>query len=87
MVHILESWEEFEDYARNLKNGAYQIRKTADGEEIRVAAGRYGFIKEFKVKEDGEFEDKELHNRILNFCKYQGFKKVIKEIPTEQFFV
>ena len=86
MVSILESWEEFEDYARNLKNGAYQIRKTPDGEEIRVAAGRYGFIKEFQVK-DGKMEDEQLYKHILSFCKYQGFKKVVREIPSEQFFV
>ena len=86
MVHILECWEEFEDYAKNCRVGGYQVRDTPDGVEVRVQAGRFGYIREFQ-KTSGELEDKELYERILKFCRTYGFKKVVGEIPTEQFFV
>ena len=87
MVHILESWEEFEDYAKNCKIGAYQIRDTPDGVEVRVYAGRFGYIREFQRKSDEKLEDEDVYKRILKFCDTYGFKKVVGEIPSEQFFV
>ena len=79
MVNLVEEWEVLEEYAGD-KQGFYQV--LADGEvvEIRVAIGRLGFKKEFENKGDS------LLNRILAFCKSQGYIKVSENVRDEFFF-
>lgn len=80
LVHLVENWENIEDYAQWCRYGAYQARKTAEGIEIRVIVGKFAYTNTFKN------EDDELLKRILQFCKKEDFIKVLASIPEDLFF-
>ena len=80
LVSLVESWEDLEEYANWCRHGAYQLRETVDGVEIRVVVGRYGYLKNFKDLQDPALK------RILGFCRTEGFVKVLGSVPDELFF-
>lgn len=80
MVSLVEAWEDIEEYAKFCRYGAYQTRETLDGVEIRVVVGKFGYVKIFRDSQDQNLK------RILNFCKAEGFIKVLGNVPDELFF-
>ncbi|MEM2888918.1 MAG: hypothetical protein QXR42_05500 [Candidatus Bathyarchaeia archaeon] len=80
MVSLVESWESLEEYAKWCRTGAYQLRETVDGIELRVIVGKYGFIKCFRDTGDPLF------SHILEFLKTEGYIKVSGNVPDELFF-
>jgi len=80
MVDLVEVWEEFEDAADRCHYGAYQVSDVGDNVEVRVMAGRFGFIGTFPSRENEQFKV------IMSYCKSAGFIKIRGSIPTEFFF-
>ena len=56
------------------------MRETVEGIEVRVFTGRFGFVKCFRETQDPLF------NHILEFCKTEGFIKVLGNVPDDIFF-
>ena len=80
MVNIIEEWEDFAKYAHD-KVGFYQILGVDKNIEVRVLAGRAGFIKEFKDAGDP------LLTAILEFCENErNYLRVGQAIRDELFF-
>ena len=80
MVNIIEEWEDFAKYAHD-KVGFYQILGADKNIEVRVAAGKAGFIKEFENAIDP------LLTKILEFCeKERSFLRVGETVRDEVFF-
>ena len=80
MVNIIEEWEVFARYAK-YKVGFYQILGVDKNIEVRVAAGKAGFIKEFESATDP------LLMQILDFCqKEKSFLRVGETVRDEVFF-
>jgi len=80
LVNLVESWEDLEEYAKWCRTGAYQMRETVEGIELRVFTGRFGFVKCFRETQDPLF------SHILEFCKTEGFIKVLGNVPDDLFF-
>lgn len=80
MVNIVEDWESLEEYAQCCRFGAYQLKDSVDGIEIRVKVGRLGFVKTFKDAEDPLF------SRIISFCNIRCFFKIQGRVNDELFF-
>jgi hypothetical protein len=79
-VNIIDEWEAFARYAHD-KVGFYQILGADQNIEVRVLAGRAGFIKEFKDARDP------LLTAILEFCeKERSFLRVGETVRDEVFF-
>jgi len=76
----VEKWEDLEDYAERCRYGVYQVNEVLDGTEIRVVAGRFGYIGRFNDDKD------QLQKHILRFCQAMNFIKVSNTIPDELFF-
>ena len=80
MVNIIDEWEDFAKYAHD-KVGFYQILGADKNIEVRVLAGKAGFIKEFKDARDP------LLAIILEFCeKERSFLRVGETVRDEVFF-
>ena len=80
MVNIIEDWEDFAGYAK-YKVGFYQIIGIEKNIEVRVLAGKAGFIKEFESATDP------LLTQILDFCqKEKSFLRVSETVRDEVFF-
>lgn len=80
MVNVVEDWESLEDYAQWCRYGAYQTRDAVNGVEVRVIVGKFGYRKTFQSQQD------QLLKRVLEFCKAEGFIKVLGTVPDELFF-
>jgi hypothetical protein len=79
-VNIIEEWEDFAKYAHE-KVGFYQILGVDKNIEVRVAAGKAGFVKEFKDARDP------LLITILGFCENErSFVRVSQAVRDEVFF-
>jgi hypothetical protein len=79
-VNIIDEWEAFARYAHD-KVGFYQILGADQNVEVRVLAGRAGFIKEFKDARDP------LLMTILEFCEHErSFLRVGETVRDEVFF-
>jgi hypothetical protein len=79
-VNIIDEWEVFARYAHD-KVGFYQILGADKNIEVRVAAGKAGFIKEFENAIDP------LLTKILEFCeKERSFLRVGETVRDEVFF-
>jgi len=52
----VESWEDLEEYAKWCRTGAYQMRETVEGIEVRVVIGKYGYVKCFRERQYSIFE-------------------------------
>jgi hypothetical protein len=80
LVNIIEEWEDFAKYAHD-KVGFYQILGVDKNIEIRILAGKAGFIKEFKDATDA------LLASILEFCERErSYLRVGQAIRDELFF-
>jgi len=80
LVNIIDEWEDFAKYAHD-KVGFYQILGADKNVEVRVSAGKAGFIKEFENAIDP------LLTRILEFCeKERSFLRVGETVRDEVFF-
>jgi len=80
LVNVIEEWEDFEKYAHD-KVGFYQILGVDKNIEVRILAGKAGFIKEFKDARDT------LLTTILEFCENErSFLRVGQAIRDEIFF-
>jgi hypothetical protein len=84
LVNLVEDWEDIEKYTQHqsywTRIGSYQLNKTAEGAEIKVGVGKFGFVKKFKTPEDPELI------KILAFCKAEGFIKVQASVSDELFY-
>jgi hypothetical protein len=80
LTSLVESWEDIEEYTKWCRYGSYQTRGTADGVEVRVTVGRFGYVQTFREKDDPLLE------RVIRFCKAEGFIKVLGNVPDELFF-
>lgn len=80
MVNLVEDWEDIEEQTGWCRYGAYQMRETVDGIEVRVRVGQFGYRKAFQNKEDQQL------TRILDFCKHEDFIKVLGTVPDDFFF-
>ena len=84
MTHILESWEDFVEYAGFCRYGAYQVLHYEQNRvEVRVLAGKFGFTGEFELNDPIE---KENFERIMRYIRDHGYMKVACTVPEEQFF-
>jgi len=80
LVNVIDEWEVFARYAHD-KIGFYQILGADKSIEVRVAAGKAGFIKEFENAIDP------LLTKILEFCeKERSFLRVGETVRDEVFF-
>ncbi len=80
MVNIIEEWADFAKYAHD-KVSFYQILGADKNIEVRVSAGKAGFIKEFKNARDP------LLTKILEFCENErSFLRVGQAVRDELFF-
>jgi len=80
LVNIIDEWEDFAKYAHD-KVGFYQILGADKNVEVRVLAGKAGFIREFKDARDP------LLAIILEFCeKERSFLRVGETVRDEVFF-
>ena len=80
MVNVIDEWEVFARYAHD-KIGFYQILGADKNIEVRVSAGKAGFIKEFENAIDP------LLTKILEFCeKERSFLRVGETVRDEVFF-
>ena len=79
-MNIIDEWEDFAKYVHD-KVGFYQILGVDKNVEVRVLAGKAGFIKEFKDARDP------LLALILEFCeKERSFLRVGETVRDEVFF-
>lgn len=85
MVFLTHDWKNCKAYFENCRLGTYQLRETVDGHELRIRAGRLGFVKEFNLKGQGEHENEEFLQEITTFCEVQGFVEVTGSISDELF--
>jgi len=80
LVNIIDEWEDFAKYAHD-KVGFYQILGVDKNIEVRVSAGKAGFIREFESATDP------LLKKILEFCeKERSFLRVGETVRDEVFF-
>lgn len=79
VVNLVESWEVFTQYASD-KEGFYQINGVEGRLEIRVFAGRCGFIRQFENATDS------LASEILDFCRNHRYIQVTETIRGRKFF-
>jgi len=80
LVNVIDEWEVFARYAHD-KIGFYQILGETKNIEVRVSAGKAGFIKEFENAIDP------LLTKILEFCeKERSFLRVGETVRDEVFF-
>jgi len=80
LVNVIDEWEVFARYAHD-KIGFYQILGADKNIEVRVSAGKAGFIKEFKDARDP------LLTIILEFCENErSFLRVGQAVRDELFF-
>ena len=82
MVYVTEDWPAFEGYVENCRVGTFQVKDNVDGVEIRVKAGRLGYIHVFQLNDEPQ---RQQYDRIQKFCKTQGFVKVEYALNDEIF--
>lgn len=80
MVELVERFVDFVEAVEHCRLGAYQIRDCGDGVEIRIRAGRFGYIGIYDDRENTELK------AVKNFCAAKGFIKIRGHIPDEMFF-
>ncbi len=79
MVNIVEDWDEFSKYAKD-KVGFYQILGADKNIEVRITAGKAGFIREFETGDD------KLLLKIREFCQKEHFFMQVGETVREEIF-
>ncbi len=79
MVEIVERFQDFIEIADHHRMGVYQVIEDGKSVEIRIRAGRYGYIGSY------EPENPEL-KAALKYCEIKGFIKIRGIIRDEAFF-
>jgi len=79
MVELVERFQDFIEAAEHIRRGVYQVIEEPKSVEVRIRAGRYGFIGSY------EREKPELQ-AVLKFCEIKGFIKIRGIIRDEAFF-
>lgn len=79
-MNLVGDWDSIVEQTQWCRYGVYQTRDAVDGVEVRVRVGRFGYKRTFQSGEDKELR------RILEFCKREGFIKVLGTVPDEFFF-
>jgi len=87
MVRITNDWEGFKDYAEKCRLGAFQIKGTDKGLEIRVQAGRLGYIGIFPEGWEKQEALKRIHDAMLEFVKHRDYIQIINTISDDFFFI
>jgi len=85
MVFLTFDWGKFKLYAENCRVGTFQTLQTVEGVELRILTGRFGYRREFKMKDNGLYEHQELLDEITRFCELHEFIPVEGSVPDEQF--
>jgi len=80
MVELVERFQDFTEATEYCRLGVYQIRDLEDGVEVRIRAGRFGYIGIYDDRENPEFK------AVKNFCAAKCFIKIKGHIPDEMFF-
>jgi len=84
MTHILESWEDFIEYAGFCRYGAYQIIRYGENKaEVRVLAGKFGYVMEYELNDP---DSRKTYEQVIRYVQEHGFMKVASTVPEEQFF-
>jgi len=79
MVELVERFQDFVEVADHHRVGVYQVIEDGKSVEIRIRAGRYGYVGSY------EPENPELQ-AALKYCEAKGFIKIRGHIPDEAFF-
>ncbi|HLN88701.1 MAG TPA: hypothetical protein VK253_01405 [Candidatus Binatia bacterium] len=79
MVNIIEDWDILAEYSGE-RLGFFQILLFDGMVEIRVLTGKVAFKREFKSREDPEY------NKILEHCRKNRYIKVTTTAWDQQFF-
>ena len=79
MVELVERFQDFIEVADHHRIGVYQVVEESGNIEVRIRAGRYGYIGCY------ESENPEL-KAVLKYCETKGFIKIRGIIRDEQFF-
>jgi hypothetical protein len=87
MVRITNDWEGFKEYAERCRLGAFQIKHTEKGLEIRVHAGRLGYVGVFPEGWEEHEVVKKTHDDMLEFVKARDFLQIIDTVSDELFFI
>lgn len=84
-IPVTYDWDKFRSYAERCHIGSYQIVETPDNEhkEIRVHAGRFGFIGTFEKTNPA---DQQQLIEITKFCQFEGFIQVDETVSEEDFY-
>jgi len=79
MVNLVKEWMGFKRAAGRCQ-GAYQVNDVTEGVEVRVLAGRFGFIGRFGNKNNEQFK------AIIQHCDSNDYVEIQGSIPDQFFF-
>jgi len=84
VVHVTFDWDGFKGYAEHCRVGTYQVKQHEEGTEVRVKAGKLGYV---AVYDREKPEQKASLESIVHFCKISGFILVEESISDELFHI
>lgn len=87
MVRITNDWDSFKEYAERCRLGAFQIKHTEKGLEIRVHAGRLGYVGVFPEGWQENETQKKAHEAMLDFLKARDYVQIVDTVSDELFFI
>ena len=82
MTFVTFDWEAFKAYAENCHVGTFQVKQVMEGTEIRVRAGRLGYVGVFNL--DDPYQ-RQAYERIRRFCTLQQYVPVEKSVDDDLF--
>jgi len=82
MVNVTHDWGAFTKYSEHCRVGTYSVQDHQKGKEIRVSAGRLGYI---AILDEANETQKQIMDEILNWCEIQGFIRIEGTITDELF--
>ncbi len=82
MTFITFDWDGFRGYAENCHVGTYQVKQVVEGTEVRVRAGKLGFVGVYNLD---VAEQRRAYELILQFCVLQQFISVERSVDDSQF--
>jgi hypothetical protein len=80
MINITDNWDVFQTYCEQ-ELGIYQLLENDNNIDVRILVGRSGFKRDFLGYNDS------LLNKILAFCKRQGYIQLSQIGQASQFFL
>lgn len=79
MVHVVDDWEKFREYAEKVQRGFYrQIKEMDDATTIRIVAGRMAY--EETLENDSPTLDK-----MVQWLRFHDFLKVERSVQADYF--